>query len=382
MCWVSWDRLSKPKAAGGLGFKDIQLFNQALLAKQAWRILTNPGSLLARILLGKYCHKRSFLDIQAPTVCSHGWRSIIHRRDLLNGDLGKAIGNGQTTRVWHDSWISLSEHIKVFGPINENALDLTVVDLLTDDLSWNSKRIEEFLPQFAKQIQSIQPSQKGVENVYIGCQPVQSGIYSTKSGYNTAAANLGSNQYSSPQEFNWIKDIWSGKCSPKMKVFLWSIIQQALPLGDNLQSRGVQAEGLFSRCKERETTMHTFVECPFTKEVWKLIPLQKVVHQATCANFKEVLIKFRKVVCLPPSGIPGSILPWICWAIWTSRNLLSRNLTAEETATKGIKLAREWNSTRGALTDRTKPSSARNLAQGALTDSTTEPTATCKSDAA
>ena len=131
--------------------------------------------------------------------------------------------------------------------------------------------------------------------------------------------------------------------------------------------------------------MRTFVECPFSKEVWKLTPLQKVVHLATCANFKKVLIKFRKVVCLPPSGIPGSILPWICWAIWTSRNLLifeSRNLTAEETTTKGIKLAREWNSAQGALTDRTKPSSTRNLAQGAVTDSTTEPTATCKSDAA
>lgn len=85
MSWVAWDKLTKPKAGGGLGLRDIQLFNQALLAKQAWRILANPECLLARVLLGKYCHNKSFMDVQSPSSCSHGWRSILHGRDLLKG---------------------------------------------------------------------------------------------------------------------------------------------------------------------------------------------------------------------------------------------------------------------------------------------------------
>ena len=103
MYWVSWDDRTKPKSGGGLSLRDIQLFNQALLAKQAWRLLTNPRSLLAIILLGKYCQKQFLLQVEAPTACSHAWRSILHGIDLLRGHIGKAIDNVQTTRVWQDS---------------------------------------------------------------------------------------------------------------------------------------------------------------------------------------------------------------------------------------------------------------------------------------
>ena len=147
MAWVAWDKLTKPKAGGGLGISDIQTFNQALLAKQAWRLLTNPDSLLARVLLGKYCHSKSFIDIQVPAVCSHGWRSILHGRDLLKGNLGRVIGNGETTRIWKDSWISLTTQLKPFGPLREAELDLTVSDLLTTDIQWNKNKIEALLAQ-------------------------------------------------------------------------------------------------------------------------------------------------------------------------------------------------------------------------------------------
>lgn len=130
MCMTSWVKLSKPKKLGGVGFRDIQLFNKALLAKQAWRVLTNPDCLLSRVLRGKYCHKAPFLTVKVLTACSHGWRGIIHGRDLLAPKLRRAIGDGNSTRVWKDAWIRSDTLSCPMGPVGEDGLDLFVSDLL------------------------------------------------------------------------------------------------------------------------------------------------------------------------------------------------------------------------------------------------------------
>jgi hypothetical protein len=75
---MSWEKmkLSKAKGGGGLRFRDLTLFNKALLAKQGWQLMKNLDSLIAWILKAKYYPNSSFLDSSLGSRPSFAWRNI------------------------------------------------------------------------------------------------------------------------------------------------------------------------------------------------------------------------------------------------------------------------------------------------------------------
>lgn len=50
-----------------MGFRSLNPFNQAIVAKQAWRILHYPDSFMAKVIKGKYYKNSSFLEAIAVT---------------------------------------------------------------------------------------------------------------------------------------------------------------------------------------------------------------------------------------------------------------------------------------------------------------------------
>lgn len=221
-CWKPWDSLTQPKSLGGLGFRDVQDFNQALLAKVAWRILRKPNSLLARILLSKYCHKTSFTKVQLVTTTSHGWRGIIAGRDLLLNHLGKVIGDGESTKLWSDSWIHPNSNLKPIGPVPLQAKDLMVSDILTRETKeWNKDRILNLVPELYDRILDIKPSTTGAQDAFIW--PLEkTGDYSVKTGYFSihSAETQSTLLLGEPSTWNWNKHLWSPPLQPKLKFFL------------------------------------------------------------------------------------------------------------------------------------------------------------------
>ena len=51
---VRWNMVKQPFSIGGLGVKDLRLFNEALLGKWLWRFLTEKGKLWREVVALKY----------------------------------------------------------------------------------------------------------------------------------------------------------------------------------------------------------------------------------------------------------------------------------------------------------------------------------------
>lgn len=92
--WKTWDFLCMNREEGGLGFKRFTCFNQALLAKQVWRILTNPQSLLTQVFKSRYFRSIDVMQAQLGSNPSFVWRSICWGRELLKLGIKWRVAKG------------------------------------------------------------------------------------------------------------------------------------------------------------------------------------------------------------------------------------------------------------------------------------------------
>lgn len=105
MHWHKWDSMCLPKSRGGLGFHDLKCFNQALLAKRAWRLHNDTKSLLHHVLKARYYKNDGFIDARRGYDPSYTWRSIWGSKSLLLDGLKWSVGNGLSIGVWDEAWL-------------------------------------------------------------------------------------------------------------------------------------------------------------------------------------------------------------------------------------------------------------------------------------
>ncbi|CAM8914180.1 unnamed protein product [Rhodiola kirilowii] len=100
--WLSQNILQKKKCEGGIGFKDLGIFNEALLMKIAWRVAKFPHLLMSKVLSAKYCGGGNIMNARLGSNPSHGWRGVMRRMNVFLGAIWWE-DNGETCRWRYSS---------------------------------------------------------------------------------------------------------------------------------------------------------------------------------------------------------------------------------------------------------------------------------------
>ena len=140
--------------------------------------------------------------------------------------------------------------------------------------------------------------------------PDKSRAYNTRSGYSVGILASIEN-LTSQQPINWMKNVWNIKTAPKLKDFIWRLTRKAVPVSENLATRGIDSFPC-KTCNGVEDDLHVFLICPLAEQVWEIVPLETRPSMMT-ASIYEFLSSLLPSRNLPPSGVIIPLWPWILW---------------------------------------------------------------------
>ncbi|KAL2902227.1 hypothetical protein RDABS01_027309 [Bienertia sinuspersici] len=83
--YVSWEKACKPKSKGGLGIRDLTLWNQLAVGKLVWQIQEKEDSLWVKWVHNIYIKGRDWWDYQPSRLASWIWRSVCKVKNFLKG---------------------------------------------------------------------------------------------------------------------------------------------------------------------------------------------------------------------------------------------------------------------------------------------------------
>lgn len=337
--WMSWERMIKPKRGGGIDFRDMKLFNQALLARQAWRLIQRPDSLCARVLKSKYYPNGELLDTVFASDASPVWRGIEHGLELLKAGLVWRIGNGRKVNIQRDRWIPRESGLKPANFIRRSRLRWVNQLMLADGSGWNSELIHQLFYGFdADAICSIRIPNSAAEDT-LAWNYEKSGVFTVRSAYKLAASlqdqaeGAASSSTNASHNRSMWDIIWKAKVPEKIKIFGWRTATNTLPTKLNKWKRTLDMDSTCNICgMGEENEHHAVVSCTKSRalrtemrKVWN-IP-SETLFQFTGEDWLQNLLG----PCNMETRTKVLLLLWRCWFLRddyihsTGKELVSRS---------------------------------------------------------
>lgn len=335
---VKWDAICKPKDEGGLGVKDWDTFNLALLGKWRWKFLRRDNDLCSKVIWACYGNREVIGGLNSTNKDSPWWRDLFKAcyQSSLNVcwfDLGlqRKIGCGNTVRFWKDEWcgngllkIGFSKLFHL--SIQKNCTLMDMVQWVNGHLNWNFKwrrtlsmREDLMVEELRRTIGGLQVQlHNGISDSWLWTlEPT--GTFTVHSAYNLIKG------FPSENVDPIFKLIWGSRAPSNVCVFAWRLLLDRLPTKSNLLQRRALPADADLNCifcmQETETANHLFVRCPFTLSLWTRCYRWFGGLLATPGNCRDLLLQFIWPGLSSKQNAAFRMI-WFAmnWSLWMHRN--------------------------------------------------------------
>ncbi|PNX83328.1 ribonuclease H, partial [Trifolium pratense] len=257
LCWIKWEQVCLPKDKGGLGVKDLELFNTALLCKWKWRYLNEKDALWYELLCYRYGSPSSnFLSREAVTTSNKDslwWRDVVGVGGKDNDcwfplQVSSILGNGASICFWKEKWFGAAPLRDLFPHLFDKEMfkDRTVSDLIhvgSSVVHWNSDWVDTLSQEEAVERADLEQLLTGLD-LHADREDRwrwmlnDSGLFSVKSVYTFLQSRLDSLNLE-PQLLHALHKLWKNDVPSKVGVFGWRLLLERLPTRAALASKVV-----------------------------------------------------------------------------------------------------------------------------------------------
>lgn len=314
---VSWETLTKSKKHGGLGIRDLTVWNRACIIKLIWLLLFQSGSVWVAWYKLQFLQGclNNFWTMQPRRHYSWLANKLLKMRGEAYTWIKLKVGNGSTCRFWSDNWSPFGKLLN-FLPSTRNArlgipLEATLKDiynqghwLIPPARSENQVSLQAFLTTLHLT--------DAVDHYEWELDGKLSTRYSTGKVYNL----LKGQSLLMP----WCNAVWFSGGIPKHNFLTWLFVLNRCPTRDRLLNWGLNTAPNCLLCGSYpESRDHLFFDCNFAWSVWS-----SVAERCNLEPHRSWLdtINHLQILTGPKERKRLILLVWQCtiYLLWSERN--------------------------------------------------------------
>lgn len=142
--WSTFNKLCLPKDQGGLGFKEFNKLNLALLSKQVSRLIQEPTSYWGMMIKAIYYPNSDIWHAGSPTGASWVWKSPLKGCNFLKENGRWSMGDGSKISITEDLWLASGSRAILRTDNTANLLRY-VSELLNTNHQWDTAKLRSVL---------------------------------------------------------------------------------------------------------------------------------------------------------------------------------------------------------------------------------------------